>query len=225
MTEHSKKAVLRISSKNYSSWSLRGWLLTRMSGLAFDEEAVHPDDPDTRAELLLQSSSIRIPCLFHDGAELWDTMAIGEYLNEIRPKAGLLPTDRIARAHCRAICGEMHAGFNALRSSLPMNLRGHFPNFTVWSAARADIDRVFQIWRDCLGAYGGPWLFGTGPTMADAMYAPVATRLRTYNVKTEGLCKAYVDTVMSWPEMEVWRQAALQEAEAQIPELELDAEF
>src|SRR6185312_15817761 len=105
------KATLTIASKNYGSWSLRGWLLCRLAGLDFEEEIVSLDDPSARAELLLLSPSFLVPCLTHDGVKVWDTMAIAEYLAEWNPPAGLLPTDRTARAHCRAICGEMHSGF------------------------------------------------------------------------------------------------------------------
>src|ERR1700688_3792947 len=104
------KATLTISSKNYSSWSLRGWLLTKFSGLEFEEQMVPPDDPAAKAEILLLSSSILVPCLTHDGIKIWDTLAIAEYLSEVKPKSGLLPADRPARAHCRAVCGEMHSG-------------------------------------------------------------------------------------------------------------------
>ena len=121
------KATLTISSKNYSSWSLRGWLLTKFSGLEFEEVVTAPDDASARAEILLLSSSILVPCLRHDGATVWDTLAIAEYLNEVMPDAGLLPADRIQRAHCRSICGEIHSGFTTLRASLPVNLKGHFP--------------------------------------------------------------------------------------------------
>ena len=116
------KATLTISSKNYSSWSLRGWLLAKCAGLEFEEEVTAPDDPSARAELLLLSSSTLVPCLRHEGATVWGTLAIGEYLNEIMPQAGLLPDDRIQRAHCRSISGEIHSGFTTLRSSLPVNL-------------------------------------------------------------------------------------------------------
>jgi hypothetical protein len=122
-------------------------------------------------EILLLSSSILVPCLRHDGATIWDTLAIGEYLNEVMPDAGLLPADRIQRAHCRSICGEIHSGFTTLRASLPVNLKGHFPGFKIWSRAQADIDRVCTIWRECLADSGGPYLFGER-SMADAMYAP-----------------------------------------------------
>ena len=186
------KATLTISSKNYSSWSLRGWLLTKFSGLEFDEIVTAPDDASARAEILLLSSSILVPCLRHDGATVWDTLAIAEYLNEVMPDAGLLPADRILRAHCRSICGEIHSGFTTLRASLPVNLKGHFPGFKIWSRAQADIDRVCTIWRECLAKSGGPFLFGER-SMADAMYAPVVTRFMTYDVKLEpqldGLCR------------------------------------
>jgi glutathione S-transferase len=214
------KTTLSISSKNYSSWSLRGWLLTRFSGLAFEEKIIPPDDPDARAEILLLSSSILVPCLTHNGIEVWDTLAIAEYLNEVKPKAGLLPADRASRARCRSICGEMHSGFSALRSALPMNLKGHFPGFKVWSRAEADIQRITSIWRNCLTAHGGPYLFGTR-TMADAMYAPVVTRLLTYDVKVDPESTEYCKTIMAMPEMIEWVAAAKQEPE-DIEELEVE---
>ncbi len=140
-------AVLTISSKNYSSWSLRGWLLCKMAGLDFHEEVMSSDDPSTRAELLLLSPSFLVPCLVHEGVKVWDTLAIAEYLAEIRPEAGLLPKELAARAHCRAVAGEMHSGFHNLRSALPMNLKAHFPGFSVWSGAQGDIERVCTIWQ------------------------------------------------------------------------------
>lgn len=218
-------ALLRISSRNYSSWSLRGFLLARLSGLPFTVQAMANDDPQTRAELLMQSSSIRIPCLLHDGAEVWDTMAIAEYLNETCPKAGMLPKDRLARARCRSISGEMHAGFHALRSSLPMNLRARHASFTVWSAARADIERITETWRGCLGQWRGPWLFGAKPRIADAFYAPVVTRLRSYGVALDPVCEGYAQTILGWPDMAEWAAEAEREMGDKIEELELDAEF
>jgi glutathione S-transferase len=218
-------AILRISSRNYSSWSLRGFLIARLSGLAFRTITVSPDDPSTRAELLNNASSILLPCLEHEGAELWDTIAIAEYLNERFPEARMMPDDRIARARCRAISGEMHAGFHALRSSLPFNLRASIPSFTVWSAARGDLDRIFTLWRDCLAQWGGPWLFGDRPTIADAMFAPVVMRARTYHVALDEPCEAYARTIEAWPDLREWIAAALDEPEPRITELELDAEF
>src|ERR1700733_4384075 len=147
--------TLTIASKNYGSWSLRGWLLCKMAGLDFEEKHVGADDPSTRAELLLLSPSFLVPALKHNGIKVWDTLAIAEYLNEEFPKAGLLPKDKAARAHCRAISGEMHSGFTNLRSALPMNLKSHYPGFKVWAGAQADIDRIAALWRDCLSTYGG----------------------------------------------------------------------
>jgi glutathione S-transferase len=215
-------AVLTISSKNYSSWSLRGWLLCRMAGLDFREEILSADDPSTRAELLLLSPSFLVPCLTHNGIKVWDTLAIAEYLQEAFPGAGLLPKDLGARTHCRAVSGEMHSGFANLRSALPMNLKGHYPGFKIWAAAQADIDRVTAIWRECLGRYGGPYLFGAKPTLADAMYAPVATRFRTYDVKLDRQCADYCETILTLPDMIEWKEGAESER-AGIEELE--AEF
>jgi glutathione S-transferase len=214
------KATLTISSKNYSSWSLRGWLLTKFSGLEFEEIVTPPDDPSARAEILLLSPTILVPCLRHDGATIWDTLAIAEYLNETMPHAGLLPAHRIQRAHCRSICGEIHSGFTTLRASLPVNLRGHFPGFKIWTRAQADIDRVCAIWRECLAESGGPFLFGER-TMADAMYAPVVTRFTTYDVKLESRLKTYADLIMNMAEMREWVDAARKEPE-EIEELEVE---
>jgi glutathione S-transferase len=215
------ETILTISSKNYSSWSLRGWLLCRMAGLKFVEEVVPVDDPTNRAELLLLSPSILVPCLTHQGTRIWDTLAIAEYLNEVRPKAGLLPADRGARARCRSICGEMHSGFTNLRSALPMNLKARHPGFKVWTGAQADIDRITTIWRECFANYHGPYLFGA-LTIADAMYAPVVTRFLTYDVKLDADCAGYCDRITALPDMIAWREAAMLEPE----ELEeLDMEF
>ena len=183
--------TLTISSKNYSSWSLRGWLLCKMAGLDFDEVMLSVDDPATRAELLLLSPSFLVPCLTHDGIKIWDTLAIAEYLAEIAPKSGLLPNDRAERARIAArSAAKCILGFFNLRSALPMNIKAHYPGFKVWTGAQADIERVAQIWRECLAKSGGPYLFGE-PTMADAMYAPVCTRFPTYDVKLDPASQAY----------------------------------
>lgn len=214
-------ATLLISSKNYSSWSLRGFLLVRMADLSFHAKIVDPDDPATRAELLLRSSSILVPSLVHDGVTIWDTLAIAEYLNEIRPKAAMFPGDRMARARCRSISGEMHSGFSALRSSLPMNLRVRRPGFRIWSSAQADIARIREIWRDCLDTWGGPWLFGRKASVADAMYAPVVTRFHSYDVQLDKACASYCAHIRGWSPLAEWTEAALREPE-QIDELEVE---
>lgn len=215
-------AVLTISSKNYSSWSLRGWLLCRMAGLKFQEQVLSSDDPSARAELLLLSPSFLVPCLTHNDIKVWDTLAIAEYLNEVFPQSGLLPADLAARTHCRAVSGEMHSGFANLRSALPMNLKARYPGFKIWAVAQADIDRVTTIWRECLSRYGGPYLFGPKPTLADAMYAPVTTRFQTYDVKLDRQCADYCETILALPDMIEWAESARNER-AGIEELE--AEF
>ena len=219
---HTGPAVLTLSSKNYSSWSLRGFLLCRMAGLAFEEARVSADDPDIRSALLLQSSSILVLRLDHEGMRIWDTLAIAEYLHELMPDAGLLPKDRAARAHCRSISGEMHSGFANLRSALPMNIKARHPGFKVWTGAQADIERILTIWRGCLKAYGGPFLFGAAPTMADAMYAPVCSRFTTYDVTLDAPTKAYCATILALPAMQEWTAAARVEPDEME---ELDVEF
>ena len=215
------RATLTLSSRNYSSWSLRGWLLARFAGLDFDEVIVPPDDAGARRELLLLAPSILVPCLTHDGAKCWNVMAIAYYLEEVFPQAGLLPRDRIARAHCRSVCGEMNSGFANLRSALPMNLKARHRNFKIWAGAQPDIDRIAEIWRECLESYGGPWLFGAKRTMADAMFAPVASRFLTYGVPLDAACAGYVKTVMAMPEMSEWISAAQAEPE-EIEELDME---
>jgi Glutathione S-transferase len=213
-------ATLTISSKNYSSWSLRGWLLCRMAGLEFDEIPVDLDDPDSRQELLLLSPSVRVPRLVHGAVTVWDTLAIAEYCAEIAPKAGLLPKDRAVRAHCRAVSGEMHSGFHNLRSALPMNLKARHKSFKIFSGARPDVERIREIWRDCLATYGGPYLFGD-LTMADAMFAPVCTRFRTYAVDLEPALADYCGRIFDWPLMVDWTEGALAEPD-EIVELEVE---
>ena len=215
------EATLTIASKNYGAWSLRGWLLCKFAGIDVEEQSISSDDPSTRAELLLLSPSFLVPRLTINGIKVWDTLAIAETLNEMRPEAGLLPDDRAARSHCRSICGEMHSGFSNLRSALPMNLKAHHPGFRVWAGAQADVDRILTIWRECFTTYGGPYLFGT-LTVADAMYAPVVTRFRTYDVPLDRDCDAYCERISALPPMIEWTSAA--QAEPDEVE-ELDVEF
>ena len=216
------KAILKISSKNYSSWSLRGWLLARLSGIDFEECILSPDDPDVRAEILLLSSSILTPKLEIGDLHVWDTLAIAETLNELCPDAGLLPDDQVARARCRSICGEMHSGFQNLRSALPMNIKADLYKFKIWSRAKADIDRIITIWTECLELSGGPFLFGKRPCMADAMYAPVVLRFRSYHVEVPPHCQAYCETILGMAKLQEWIEAAIAEPD-DIDEF--DAEF
>jgi len=215
------RATLTISSKNYSSWSLRGWLLCRMAGLEFDEKPVDPNDPNIRQELLLLSPSVLVPRLEHKGVTVWDTLAMAEYLTEIAPRAGLLPRSRAARAHCRAVSGEIHSGFYNLRSALPMNLKARHDSFKIFSGARPDVERIRTIWSQCLEAYGGPYLFGR-LSMADAMYAPVCSRFRTYAVDLAPDLADYCDRIFDWPLMQEWTEDAVVEPDEFI---ELEVEF
>ena len=214
-------ATLTISSKNYSSWSLRGWLLCRMAGLEFEEERVALDDPDARQELLLLSPSVLVPRLTNGAVTVWDTLAIAEYLHELAPDAHLLPAGQAARAHCRAISGEMHSGFYNLRSALPMNLKARHKAYKIFSGARPDIERIKAIWTECLDKYDGQFLFGD-LSMADAMYAPVCARFLTYAVRLDGKLAAYQDRILQWSLMQEWTTDARAEPEELI---ELDVEF
>jgi glutathione S-transferase len=216
------RAQLTLSSKNYSSWSLRGWLLCRMAGLQIDEQVIALDDPKNRAELLLLSPSVLVPRLTHNDVSVWDTLAIAEYLNESFPKAHMYPADRVARAQCRSISGEIHSGFANLRSALPMNLRMRHEKFRIFAGARPDIDRIETIWGECLSRYGGPYLFGDAPTVADAMFAPVTRRFITYAVAISSEARAYCETITAWPLMAEWIAEAAREPEEME---ELDVEF
>jgi glutathione S-transferase len=214
-------AVLTISSRNYSSWSLRGWLLCKLSGIDFTVETIDPDDIESRQELLLLAPSFQVPRLTVGGVRSWAVMSIAEYLNESHPDAGLYPADPVAKAHCRSISGEVMTGFYNLRSALPMNLRAQYPEFHVFAGALADIERIKKIWAECLTTYGGPYLFGDHITVADAMYAPVATRFHTYSIDLPPQLQAYEDAILAWPLMQEWKAAALEEPE-NIPELEME---
>jgi len=215
------QAVLTINSRNYGAWSLRGWLLCRFAGLDFDVEVVDSQDPGVRAELLLLSPSFLVPRLAHGDLVVWDTLALAEYLHELSPERGLFPRDQATRALCRSVSGEVHSGFANLRSALPMNIKSRHPEFPVWSGAQADIDRIETIWNDCLAASDGPFLFGSTPTVADAMFAPICTRIRTYDVKLGGVASTYREAILSLPEMVEWTAEAEQESD-DVEELEME---
>ena len=201
-------ATLTINSRNYGAWSLRGWLLCKMSGLDFDEHVLDNDDPDTRAELLLLSSSFLVPKLVHDGVTVWDTMAIGEYLNEVRPDAGLLPSDRVARAHCRAVCGEIHSGFVNLRSALPMNLKA--------STATSRCGRARRPTSTASRPSGASASTRTADRSCSATRRPSPTRCTRRCARASApttsssttSCSAYCDAIMSLPAMKEWIAAA-----------------
>ncbi len=208
--------TLVIGNKNYSSWSLRGWLMARIAGIEFEEVVVPLDLPETQPTIRKYSPSGRVPVLLHRGLAVWESLAIGEYFNDIKPEAGLWPASVAARAHARSISTEMHAGFAELRDKMPMNIRASYPAKTLTSTVRAEIERVTSIWRDCRKRFSGAspkdegFLFGQ-ISAADAMYAPVVTRLKTYSVPLDSDTEAYCKAVLAYPAMKEWVDAAKNE--------------
>ena len=203
---------LVIGNKNYSSWSLRGFLAARAAGVPFDEVLVRLSEPRSKEELLRHSPAGKVPVLKHGERIIWDSLAIIEYLAEIRPEAGMWPADQGARAHSRSIAAEMHSGFQALRARMPMNLRKSLPGKGRDRDVALDIERVRAIWTDCRAHHGarGPFLFGPF-SAADVMYTPVATRFRTYAVELDDVSQAYVDAVLGRSDFREWHAAALEE--------------
>lgn len=204
------EVTLYIGNKNYSSWSLRGWLVLKESGLPFDEVLIPLDEPNTRTELLRLSPSGRVPAMKHGELTVWDSLAIGEYLAELCPDKRFWPEDPGQRAVARSISAEMHSGFAALRNHLPMNIRSSFPNRGVTPEVQADINRITAIWREQrrkVAADAGPFLFGHF-TVTDAMFAPVVSRFRTYRIDLDELCQAYADAVWAMPSYKDWQEAA-----------------
>jgi glutathione S-transferase len=202
--------TLVIGNKNYSSWSLRGWLIARIAGIEFEEIIVPLDLPETQPTIRKHSPSGRVPVLLHRGLAIWESLAIAEYLNDIKPEAGLWPASPAARAHARSISAEMHAGFADLRNNMPMNIRASYPGKGMTPQVRADIERITGLWRDCRKRFAGAaankdegFLFGT-ICAADAMYAPVATRLKTYGVKLDSDTDAYCNAVLGYAPMKQW---------------------
>ena len=197
--------TLYVGSKRYSSWSLRPYLALAHAGLAFETTTILLDQPETKGAIARVNPAGRVPVL-HDGdLVIWDSLAICEYAHELH--GNLWPADRAARARARAISAEMHAGFAALRTNMPMDLcadkagQGHTPE------ALADAARVQAIWREAIERSGGPFLFGTF-TIADAMFAPVTTRFRTYGVELDATSKAYAGAVAAHPAMQAWQRDA-----------------
>jgi glutathione S-transferase len=208
--------TLVIGNKNYSSWSLRGWLMARIAGVDFDEVMVPLDQPDTAVNIRKHSPSGKVPVLVHRGLTIWESLAIAEYLNDMKPEAWVWPPAVAARAHARAVAAEMHAGFAELRSNMPMNIRASYPGKGMTPAVRTDIERITGLWRDARKRFAGAaprddgFLFGAF-TAADAMYAPVVTRFRTYGVKLDSESEAYCNAVMAHPAMKDWCDAARNE--------------
>ena len=208
------RLTLVIGNKNYSSWSLRAWLALKHSGAAFDELRIPLDMPTTREQILKHSPAGRVPVLHDGGFTVWDSLAICEYLAERFPAARLWPDDAAARAVARAVSAEMHAGFPVLRAAMPMNCRARRPGKGRAPGVDDDIARIAAIWRGCRDEFGdgGAMLFGRF-SIADAMFAPVASRFVTYGVALDPVAAAYVDAVFALPAMADWLAAAHAETE------------
>lgn len=205
--------TIYLGNKNYSSWSLRPWLALKRTTVDFDEVVIPLYQPGTRETILKYSPSGRLPALRHGSLLVWESLAICEYLAELFPTLELWPKDPEARALARAVSNEMHGGLQALRQALPMNIRSSFPGREITVEVQADINRVMALWRDCRTRFGegnGDLLFGNF-TIADAMFAPVVTRFRTYRIELEREAELYCDAVMALPAMQEWVTAARNE--------------
>lgn len=212
---------LILGNKNYSSWSLRPWLVMKHLGLDFDEIVVPLLQGNFKEELLTHSPSGKVPVLKVDGQEMWDSLAICEYLNEEYPDAKLWPVDKSARGHARSISYEMHSGFFNIRNDMPMNMRRARGNFQASPLCQAEIDRILAILADCRENYGqnGPFLFGDF-SIADAMFAPVVSRFDTYGIAVGDVVKDYMETILNMAHLKEWREAGTLEewviAEAEV---------
>jgi glutathione S-transferase len=202
--------TLVIGNKNYSSWSLRAWLLLKHIGVAFDEIVVALDQPDTREQLDRHGPSGRVPVLHHGELRVWDSLAICEYVAELTGKGW--PAAREARAQARSVSAEMHSGFSTLRSLWPMNARARNRRTAVTAALEADVERIDEIWIGCRSRFGsgGSWLFGEY-SIADAMYAPVVLRFKTYGARISQTARWYMACVLEDAALQEWLQAAQHE--------------
>ena len=206
--------VLHIGNKNYSSWSLRPWLAMRVAGVPFREELHQIEGDAPRAEIRALSPGGRVPFLQAGDLVVWDSLAIIEYVAETFRHGRLWPADSAARAVARSLCAEMHAGFQPLRSAMPMNIRRRYARRERSAEVDADIARLTVAFRDTRAAFGagGPFLFGRF-TAADAFFAPVVTRLRTYAVPLDGEAAAYCEAILAVPALQEWSEAAALEPE------------
>ncbi|CAB3760814.1 glutathione S-transferase family protein [Paraburkholderia humisilvae] len=202
---------LVIGDKNYSSWSMRPWVLMKHFGIPFEEIKVWLGEPDTRASILQHSPTGKVPCLItDDGASVWESVAIMETLAERFAQSPMWPRDAAARAHARSISAEMHAGFGELRTNMWMNIHASFPGKGATPGALADVARIDALWRDCLDTYGGPFLFGEFG-IADAMYAPVVMRFNTWRPVLSEPAAAYARRLTDAPAVQAWIADAMRE--------------
>ena len=210
---------LIIGNKNYSSWSLRPWLAMKVAGIAFSEERIALYGPGSKEKILAFSPAGKVPCLVDGDLRIWDSLSICEYLAEKTPS--LWPQDRAARAHARSISAEMHSGFQNLRTHMSMNIRKRYPGKGRTPEVLAEIARIVEMWSECRVRFGasGPFLFGRF-AIADAMYAPVVLRLRTYEVEMPPEARAYADAILALPALQDWMAGAVAETEV-LPQFEM----
>ncbi|MDB4982169.1 MAG: gst [Myxococcales bacterium] len=211
---------LVIANKNYSSWSLRAWLLLTGLGIPFEEEKLSFNDPGWKARVRALSPAGMVPVLVDGDVVVWDSLAIVEYVAERFPDRGVWPAERVARARARSICAEMHSGFSALRNTLDMNCEAHLPMPLLDHATRRDVARICDIWVDAARfapPEGGPFLFGKF-SAADAYFAPVVRRFVTYDVAIPESARAYVTAIEALPAMKDWMTAALAEDDYYAPD-------
>ena len=204
--------ALVIGNKNYSSWSMRPWLLMRRLGIEFEEVKISLRQPDALDRKLSYSPAGKVPILVDGNLRVWDSLAIIEHLAERFPEKQLWPADGEARVHARSVCAEMHSGFVSLRTRMPMNCRAHSPGAGRGPGVQEDIDRIREIWRECRARHraSGEFLFGEF-TAADAVFAPVASRFQTYGVELDGVEAEYAQALLALPEVEGWIEAARKE--------------
>ncbi len=193
-----------VGNKKYSSWSLRPWLVLKHAGVPFEEIVVPLDMPDTAANIRKYSPSGRVPALIDGDITVWDSLAIAEYLQEKFPGKRLWPKDAAQRARARSLAAEMHSGFANLRNDCSMKIVQRYPYKPLRPDTQAELDRIVASWEDCLKRSGGPFLFGKEPCIADAFYAPVVSRVRTYSIPVSGAAKAYCDAIWAWPALQAW---------------------
>ena len=210
---------LYVGNKNYSSWSMRPWVLLKQAGIDFEEVVVRFDSFGAQSAFKQTIHAVtpvgKVPALVDDTLVVWDSLAMAEYLAELFPEKNLWPTDRAARARARSVCAEMHSGFGALRAACPMNIEARLPEVgqLIWRdqpGVRADVQRLVAMWSELLEAHGGPMLFGDF-TIADAFFAPICTRLQTYALPVPEPISAYISRVLALPGVKAWVDAALLE--------------
>ncbi len=204
-----------IGNKNYSSWSLRGWLALAAYDIPFEEIMLPLDTPEFYERIAKLNPSGKVPALYHGDLLIWDSLAIIDYIAKLYPEKNIWPKDNAAYAFARSISAEMHAGFTAVRGAMPMNMQGAWSGLGTTDAVEADIRRIEELWTYALDSFSGdgPYLFGNTLSGADIMFSAVVSRFKTYDIKLNERCSAYSTSVLDHPAVKVWTEAALKETD------------